>query len=68
MTPAVTVTPTRIRITMPASSTFGNRVEVLIPAGAVWAVECAVVGMVLESAERWLFDPKAPVFVAGNSL
>jgi len=68
MMPAVTVIPTRITITMPARSIFGNRAEAFISAGAGLAVEGAVVGMDLEPAERSPNDPKAPAFVAGKSV
>src|SRR6266699_292529 len=68
MTPAVTVTPTRSTITMPATSSFGNRDDGLISAGARWAVERAVVGMDVETAEGSPTDLKAPAFVAGNSV
>src|SRR5437762_2914162 len=68
MTPAVTVTPTRSTITMPATSSFGNRADGLISAGAGWALEGTVGGMVLELAERSPTDLKAPAFVAGNSV
>jgi len=68
MTLAVTVMPTKITITMPARSIFGNRAEAVISAGAGWAVEGAVVGMDVEPAERSPFDPKAPAFVAGKSV
>ena len=53
---------------MAASSIVGNRAEVLISAGAGCPVERTVGGMDVEPAERSLADPKAPAFVAGNSV
>src|SRR6266853_6340815 len=52
MTPAVTVRPSKITITLPARSTFGSRAECLNSAGAGCAVERTVGGMDLEPAER----------------
>ncbi len=53
---------------MPATSSFGSRADGLISAGARWAVERAVVGMDVETAEGSPTDLKAPAFVAGNSV
>jgi hypothetical protein len=48
-------------------STFGNRADGLISAGAGWAVE-RIVGMDIEPAEGSLTDPEVPACVAGNSV